>query len=197
MIFVEQFFEFRFQFCYVWVFFYLVYLWDSFTSLQCNPQFFIQSSPSRGFVFFVVIRSSSSFRVPLISTFAVVFPSNRIRLSFTSLYSVSRGRNGVIVLNCDFDISVTGEPLSMMNLIGRSLTNAVTVNNSGPLFVDLVECIFCFTEWIVFGVQSSSPALLVSLSKKWFTFLFARQHLVKWPILPHFAHFFPLAGHSC
>ena len=139
------------------------------------PSFFIQSSPSRGFIFFVVIRSSSSFRVPLISTFAVVFPSNRIRLSFTSLYSVSRGRNGVIVLNCNFVISVTGEPLSMMNLIGRLLTNAVTVTNSGPLlFVDRVECIFCFTKWIVFVVQTSSPALLVSPSNNWFTFLFAR-----------------------
>ena len=121
------------------------------------PNFFIQSKPSKGFVFLVVTRSSSSFRVLLISTFAAVFPSNRIGLSFTSRYSVSKGCNGVNLLNCDFGINVTGEPLSIMNLIGRLLTNAVIVKNSGPLLlIDRVECIFCFTEWIVFGVQSSS-----------------------------------------
>ena len=86
----------------------------------------------------------------------------------------------------------------MMKLIGQLLTNAVIVKNSGPLLlIDRVECIFCSSEWIVLGVQSSSPALLVSPSIEWFTFLFARQHLAKWPILPHFAHFFLLAGHSC
>ena len=42
-----------------------------------------------------------------------------------SLYSVSSGCNGVMLLNIDFGIRVTGEPLSMMNLIGRLLTNAV------------------------------------------------------------------------
>ena len=65
------------------------------------------------------------------------------------------------------------------------------------LLIDGVECIFCFTEWIVFDVQSSSPALLVSPSNKWLTFLFARQHLAKRSIMPYFAHFFHLAGHSC
>ena len=86
----------------------------------------------------------------------------------------------------------------MMILIGRLLTSAVIVKNFGPfLFIERVECIFCFTGWIVFGVQSSTPALLVLPSIKRFTFLFARQHSAKWPILPHFAHLFPLAGHSC
>ena len=126
------------------------------------------------------------------------FPSNCIRLSFTSLYSVFSGCNCVMLLNSDFGINVTGDPLSMMNLIGRLLTSAVIVKKSGPLlFIDRVEWIFCFTEWIVFGVQSSSVALLVSSSIIWFTLLFVRQHLAKWPIFPHFAHFFPLAGHSC
>ena len=104
------------------------------------------------------------------------------------------GRNGVVLLKCDFGNSAIGELLSIKNLISRLLTNAVIVKNSGPLL--FIECIFCFTEWIKFGVQSSSPALLASPSAKWFTFLFARQHLAKWPILPHFAHFFPLSGHS-
>ena len=37
------------------------------------------------------------------------------------------------------------------------MTNAVIVKKSCPLlFTDRVEWIFCFTEWIVFGVQSSS-----------------------------------------
>ena len=52
-------------------------------------------------------------------TVVVVFPSNFIRLSFTSLYSVSSGYNGIMLLNCDFRNKVTGEPLPMMNLIGR------------------------------------------------------------------------------
>ena len=103
-----------------------------------------------------------------------------------------------MLLNSDFGIIVTGDPLSMINLIGRLLTSAVIVKKSGPLlFIDRVEWIFCFTEWIVFGVQSSSFALLVSSSIIWFTLLFVRQHLAKWPIFPHFAHFFPRAGHSC
>ena len=89
--------------------------------------FFIQSKLSRGFVFLVVTRSSNSIPVPLISTLAV--------FSF-KLYPV------VVYVPV-----VTGEPLSTMNLIGRLLTNAVIVKNSGPfLFLDRVECIFCFTE---------------------------------------------------
>ena len=59
----------------------------------------------------------------------------------------------------------------MMNLIGQLLTNAVIVKNYGPLLlIDRDECIFCSTEWIVFGVQSSSPVLLVSPSIKWSNF---------------------------
>ena len=160
------------------------------------PTFFIQSRPSIGFVLLVVTKISNSSCFPSISTLAVVFLSNCIRLLFTSLYSVSSGCSGVILMNCDFDISVTGDLLSIMNLIGQLLTSAVTVKNSGPLlFIDRVE--FCFTEWIVFGVQSSSPTLLVSSSIIWFTFLLARQHLANRPIFRHFAHFFPLTGHSC
>ena len=98
------------------------------------PSFSIQSKPNKGLVFFVVIRTSKLFRFPFISTSAIVFPSNFIRLSFTSLYSVPIGLNGVVLLNCDFGIKVTGEPLSIMNLIGRLLTNAVRVKNSGPFF---------------------------------------------------------------
>ena len=103
-----------------------------------------------------------------------------------------------MLLNNDFGIRGTGEPLSMMNLIGRLLTNAVSVKNSGPLMlVDCVEWIFCFIEWIVSGAQSSSSALLVSSSCIWFIFLLNRQFFAKWPIFPHFVHRFPLAGHSC
>ena len=123
-----------------------------------------------------------------IATLTIVFPSNCIRLS---LYSVFSGCNCVMLLNNDLGINVTGDPLSMINLFGRLLTNAVIVKKSGPLlFTDHVEWIFCFTEWIVFGVQSSSFALLVSSSIIWFTFLLVRQHLAKWPVFPHFAHFF-------
>ena len=69
----------------------------------------MQFKPSEGFVFLVVTRLFDSFRVPFISPFAVVFLSNCIRLSFTSLYSVSIQRNGVIMLYCDLGINVTGE----------------------------------------------------------------------------------------
>ena len=65
----------------------------------------------------------------------------------------------LLLLNCDFGISVTGESLSILNLIGRLLTKTVIVKNSGQLFlIHRAECIFCITEWIVFGVHSS-PAL--------------------------------------
>ena len=105
------------------------------------PSFSIQSKPNRGLVFFVVINSSRSLLFPFIFTDAVVFPSNYIRLSFTSLYSVPIGLNGVIPLNCDFGILVPGEPLSIMTLIGRLFTNAVIVKNFGPFF--LAWCV----EW--------------------------------------------------
>ena len=62
------------------------------------PSFFIQSNPIKGLVFFVVIKISRLFRCPFTSTVAVVFPSKRILLSFTSLYSVFSGFNGVILL---------------------------------------------------------------------------------------------------
>ena len=76
-------------------------------------------------------------------------------------------------LNNDLGINVTGDPLLMIILIGRLLTNAVIVKKSGSLlFTDRVEWIFCFTEWVVFGVQSSSFALLVSFLIKWFTFFY-------------------------
>ena len=98
--------------------------------------FFIQSKPNRGLVFFVVTKISRSFRFPSISTFAIVFPSNLILLAFPSLYSVFSGFSGVILLNSHFGIKVTGDPLSIMNLIGRLLTNAVRVKKSGPsLFI--------------------------------------------------------------
>ena len=142
------------------------------------PSFSIQSKPNRGLVFFVVISISRLFLSPFISTEAVVFPSNFIRLSFTSLYSVPIGRNGVILLNCDFGIKVTGEPLSIMNLIGRLFTNAVMAKNSGPFFlIWRVEWSFWFTEWNVFGDQSSSSALLATLSCMWFILLYVLQYL--------------------
>ena len=100
------------------------------------PSFFIQSNPNKGLVFFVVIKTSRLFRCQFISTVAVVFPSNWNLLPFTSLYSVFSGFNGAILLKSDFGISVTGDPLSIMNLIGRLLTNAVRVKKSGPsLFI--------------------------------------------------------------
>ena len=162
------------------------------------PRFFIKSKPSSGFVFSVVTKIFSSFCFSPFSIFATVVPSKCIRLSFTSLYYVSKGRNGVIFIKFDFGISVSGEPLSKLNSIGRLITNAVIVENSTPMaIIDRVECIFCFYWMIVFSVQSYSPAQLVSPSITWFTFLFARQHLAKWPIFLHFAHFFPRAVHSC
>ena len=103
-----------------------------------------------------------------------------------------------MLLNNEFGIRVTGEPLSMMNLIGRLLTNAVSVKKSGPLMlVDCVEWIFCSIEWIVSGAHLSFSALLLFSSCIWFIFLLDRQLFAKWPFFPHFAHFFPLAGHSC
>ena len=77
-----------------------------------------------------------------------------------------------------------------MNLIVRVLTKEVIWRISD-------DWIFCFTEWILFGVQSSLTAQLVYSSIIWITSLLARQHLAKWPIFPPFVHFFPLAGHSC
>ena len=172
--------------------------WSVLSLSTVIPNSFIQSNPSSGFVFFVDISTSRCFCLPFTFTFAIVFPSKFIRLSFTSLYSVSSGCNGVMLLNSDFGIRVTGEPLSLMNLIGRFSTNALSVKNSGPLMlVGCVEWIFCFIEWIVTGAHSSSPALPVSSSCIWYIFLLDRQHFAKWPIFPHFAHFFPLAGHSC
>ena len=133
------------------------------------PSFSIQSKHKRGLVFFVVISISRLFLSPLISTEAVVFPSIFIWLSFTSLYSVSIGLSGVIQLNCHFGIKVTGEPLSSMYLIGRLFTNAVMVKNSGPfLLIRRIEWTFWFTEWILFGDQSSSSALLATSSCMWF-----------------------------
>ena len=110
----------------------------------------------------------------------------------------SCGLKGVIIPDCDFGIEVTGEPLSMMILICWFLTNAVKVKSSGLLlFIERVEWILCFIEWIVSGDQSSSFALLASGSCTQFTLLFGQQLFGKWPIFWHFAHFFPEAGHSC
>ena len=162
------------------------------------PVFSSSPDPAMDSFFFVVTSFSNCFCFPFIFTIAVVFPSNFIWLSFTSLYSVSSGCSGVILLNSDFGISVTGEPLSIMNFIGRLLTNADSVKNSGPLlFSDSVEWIIWFIEWIVSGDHSSSSALLVVSSCVWFILLLDRQHFAKWPGFPHFAHFFSLAGHSC
>ena len=162
------------------------------------PNSLIQSNhPNSGFVFFVVIKISKCFCLPLTFTFAIVFLSKFIWLLFTYLYFFSNGCNGVMLLNNDFGIRVTGDPLSMINLIARLLTNAVSVKNSGPLMpVDCVEWIFCFIEWIVSDAHSPSSALLASSSCIWFIFLLDRQLFAKWPIFPHFVHFFPLAGHS-
>ena len=98
------------------------------------PDFTIQSKPSKWLVFFNVTRISRSFRFQLISTVAIVFPSNLIPLSFTSLYSVSTGFNGVILLSCDFSIEDNGEPLSIIKLFGRLSTNAKRVKNFRPFF---------------------------------------------------------------
>ena len=102
------------------------------------------SNPSliEGFVFFVVTRTSRLFSFPFISTAAIVFPSNLIRLSFTSLYSLSIGFNGVILLSCDSGNKITDDPLSIMSLIDRLLTIAVRVKNPGHL------CSIWRVEWI-------------------------------------------------
>ena len=84
------------------------------------PNSFILSDPSNGFVSFVVTSISNCYCFSFMFTVVVVFPSKLIRLSFTSLYSVSKGYDGVMLLNCDLGNKVTGEPLPMMNLIGRS-----------------------------------------------------------------------------
>ena len=125
----------------------------------------------------MVISTSRSLSFPFTSTDAIVFSSNFIPLSFTSLYSVPIGISGVILLNCDFDIKVTGEPLSIMNLIDRLLTNEVRVTTSVPFVYSWrVEWPFWFTESIVFGDQSSSSALLAPSTCTWFTLLFVLQH---------------------
>ena len=136
------------------------------------PNWFIQSRPSSGFVLFVVISSYKFFVSPLISTFAMVFPLNFLLLLLTSLYSVFNGCICVIWLNNWFGTSVTGDRLSIINLIGRLLTNAVVVKNGCPSLV------FCFVEWtvlvmrcILFGDHSSSSALDASDSG-WMCFIF-------------------------
>ena len=129
---MKKFFELSFQGSNIRVFCDVVYLGPVLPVSSVIPSFFIQSNPNKGLVFFVVIKIYRLFRCPFISTVAVVFPSNRILLSFTSLYSVFSGFDGVILLKSDFGISVTGDPLSIMNLIGRLLTNAVRVKKSGP-----------------------------------------------------------------
>ena len=119
MVFMKKFFELSFQGSNIRVFCGVVYLVAGSTGVQCDSRcFFNQSNSNKGLVFFVVIKISRLFRCPFISTDAVVFPSNRILSSFTSLYSVFSGFNGVILLKSDFGISVTGDPLSVMNLTG-------------------------------------------------------------------------------
>ena len=188
VVFIEDFLELSFQYFDVWVF---CFICGSILSLSnVYPSFFIQCNPSNRFAVFVVTSTSKCSCSPFTFTIAAVF-LNFIRLSFTPLYSVSSGCNGVMLLNCDFGIRVTGQPLSVMNLIGRLLTNAVSVKNSG-----LVEWIFCFIYWIMSGDHSSSSTLTACFFILWFIFLLDRQHFAKWPIFRHFAHFFPLAGHS-
>ena len=59
--------------------------------------------------------------------FVKVLPSNIILLSFTSRQSSDTGQTVVMLLNLVFGMSVTGEPVSAMNFIGRLLTNSVLV----------------------------------------------------------------------
>ena len=82
------------------------------------------------------------------------FNLNFIRLLFTSLCLVSSGRNDVILLHCDFGIKVDSEPLSMKILVGRLMTTALKVKNSGlSFFFEGVEWIFWFIEWFVFNFK--------------------------------------------
>ena len=69
----------------------------------------------------------------------------------------------MIRLNICFGIEVTSDPLSSMNLIGRSLTNAVMVKN-GCLFLGVcfVERTVLVNKCVLFGDQSSSSALVAS-----------------------------------
>ena len=96
--------------------------------------------------------------------FAIVLPSNLILL-FTSLYSCWSGYLVVIPFNFCFGMSVTDDPLSIMNLIGRLLIYTVTVKNGCPsLDICLVEWTVLFIECILFGVQLSSSTLGASES---------------------------------
>ena len=146
---------------YVWFFLNVLDLQVSFSVSSLIPRKFIQSSPGIRFVLFVIICSSRYFVSPLVSNFAVVFLSNFILLLLTSPYSECSVRIGVNLLNICFGIKVTGDPLSIMNLTGRLLTNAVVVKNGCPSLV------ICFVEWtvlvmrcILFGDQSFSSVLV-------------------------------------
>ena len=136
-----------------------------FSMFTLIPRCFIQSNPSNGFVLFVVISNSSFFFSPYFSMLAIVFSSNLILLLFTSRYSSFNGYFIVVPLNFCFGIRVTGDPLSIMNLIGRLLTNTVTVKNGCPsLYICLVEWTVLFIECILLGVQLSCSALVASES---------------------------------
>ena len=131
-----------------------------FSMFTLIPRCFIQSNPSNGFVLFVVFSNSNFFFSPSISMFAIVFPSNLILLLFAYRYSSFNGYIVVIPLNFCFGIRVTGDPLSIMNLIGLLLTNTVTVKNGCPsLDICLVEWTVLFIEYNLFGVQLFCSAL--------------------------------------
>ena len=71
----------------------------------------------------------------------------------------------MILLNFCSGFRVTGDPLSIMYLIVRLLTNTVTVKNGCPsLDICLVEWTVLFIECILFGVQLSSSTLVASES---------------------------------
>ena len=101
--------------------------WCGVSVFSVSPSSFIQLRQSSGCVCFVVISCSSCFDLPSNSLFAKVLPSNFILLSFTSRKSSNTGLISVILLNFSFGINVTGEPLSMMNVIGQLLTISVLV----------------------------------------------------------------------
>ena len=109
---------------------------------------FIQSQPNFGFVFL----SLSNFEAFLIVIDYSICQCFSFKLYPVVIYislpnpSIPNGWSGVLSI-FNFGINVIGKAMSMINLFGSVLINAVIVKNSGPLiFVECVEFIVCFPE---------------------------------------------------
>ena len=124
-------------------------------------------------------------------------PSKLLRLTFilfTPFLETVRVWSGLFS-NFEFGIDANGEQLSLIDLTGRLLTNAVIMKNFGPMmFVVFVERNFWIIEWKVSGDQSSSLAQLVSSGND--SHSLDCQQFAKRPGFLHFEQFFRFAGYS-